>query len=383
MVLLRAQPANVQYKSKEKTMKSPKEKILSMMLEENIDGLLLVRRDSFSWFTGGSYNHVLQTTEAGIAYLYVTKHSIKCITTNNEKARLEAEEILNKEIEIVACPWYEDLNSFTASFFKENVGSDDGRFGTVNVFKKIQQMRASLSEDEVNYYYSLGKDTASLVEQVCLTCEPGMSENEIASMVASQCISKGINPVCLLVAADERIEQYKHPIPTENKLKRTLMIVIGAERHGLNISLTRFVHFGDIPQVQRDRINALANVHARMIFETKVSVPYKDILEKTISFYEQEGYGDDWRLHHQGGPTGYACREEIVTLKTEGIVLRNQPFAWNPSFIGIKSEETFLVRDNGIELLTRTDKWPTIECNINGNVYKMADILIRDKNAAK
>ncbi|KKI92777.1 hypothetical protein WQ54_07835 [Bacillus sp. SA1-12] len=364
-------------------MMSPKEKIHSLMQEENLDGLLLVRRDCFSWFTGGRYNHVLQTTEVGIAYLYVTKHSIKCITTMNEKPRLEAEEIFNKEIEIVACPWFEDLDTFTASFFEGRVGSDDGRAGTVNVFKQIQQVRASLSEDEMNSYYSLGQDTATLVEHVCLTCEPGMSENKIASLVASKCISKGINPVCLLVAADERIEQYKHPIPTENKLKQVLMIVIGAERHGLNVSLTRFVHFGEISQAKRDRINTLASIHAEMIAETRVGVPYKEILAKAISFYEREGYGYDWRLHHQGGTTGYACREEIVTLKTEGNVIKNQAFAWNPSFVGIKSEETILVKENGIQLLTRTDNWPIIECNVNGKVYKMADILIRQKNATK
>lgn len=357
-----------------------KEKILSLMDEENLDGLLLARRDSFSWLTGGGYNHVLQTTELGIAYLYITKGSIRCITTINEKSRLESEELFHTGIEIVVTPWFEDLDTFTVKILSGRVGSDNGRVGTVNVFKQLQRLRATLSDEEINSYYSLGQETADIVEHICFTCEPGMSEKEIESLVASMCIKKGINPVCLLVATDERIDKYKHPIPTEKKLEKILMIVIGAERHGLNVSLTRFVQFEKVNQNRRDKINALARIHSQMIAETKVGVPYKEILKKTISFYEKEGYGQEWLYHHQGGPTGYSCREEIVTLQTEGKVMKNQAFAWNPSFIGIKSEETIIIKENGIQFLTRTDHWPTIECSVDGKIFKMADILIREKS---
>ncbi|WP_077302603.1 M24 family metallopeptidase [Virgibacillus pantothenticus] len=352
-------------------------KLLSLMEKENLDGILLARRDSFSWFTSGRYNHVLLSTEIGIAYLYITRKNIICITSEIEKDRLLEEELFQEDMDIVTCPWYKDLDTFASSFFKGKVGSDDGRAGTIHVLPQLKALRASLSEDEITHYYSFGQKSAEIVENVCRNCRPGMTEHEISGLVAKRCIAEGIEPVCLLVAADERIDRYKHPIPTQNKLKDVLMIVLGAQYRGLNISLTRFVQFGKMDKSKYDKVNSLANIHAQIIHSTVQGVPYKTIFENAISAYKMEGYEHDWKLHHQGGPTGYSCREEIISLDSEGIVLKNQAFAFNPSLKGIKSEDTFVVKEEGCLLLTRTASWPIITCVVEGKEYAMADVLIR------
>ena len=69
-------------------------------------------------------------------------------------------------------------------------------------------------------------------------------------------------------------------------------------------------------------------------------------------FYAEAGFPDEWKLHHQGGLTGYASREIIATPHTHQEIQLGQAFAWNPSVRGTKAEETFVLTESGPEVIT-------------------------------
>ena len=71
------------------------------------------------------------------------------------------------------------------------------------------------------------------------------------------------------------------------------------------------------------------------------------------------GWDGEWRNHHQGGAAGYAGREWIGTPESDERVVLPQGYAWNPTVQGAKSEDTHLVTDDGIEVLSGTGGWPT------------------------
>ena len=50
-----------------------------------------------------------------------------------------------------------------------------------------------------------------------------------------------------MVGSDERLERYRHPLPTDHKIDNTVMMVICAKGYGLIANLTRIVHFGHMP----------------------------------------------------------------------------------------------------------------------------------------
>ena len=52
-----------------------------------------------------------------------------------------------------------------------------------------------------------------------------------------------------------------------------------------------------------------------------------------------------------------------------------QVYAWNPSITGCKSEDTVLVTDSGVEVLTATDGWPMIRATAGGVEYERPAIL--------
>jgi Xaa-Pro dipeptidase len=78
--------------------------------------------------------------------------------------------------------------------------------------------------------------------------------------------------------------------------------------------------------------------------------------------YERQGFPEEWRKHHQGGLTGYSGREVFATPGDGTVLPDTCAVAWNPSVTGGgKSEDTVLVTQAGVEVLTRTPELPEIE----------------------
>ena len=153
------------------------------------------------------------------------------------------------------------------------------------------------------------------------------------------------------------------------------MLVLCARRHGLVASVTRMVHFGQVPGELREKMRAVATVDAAAVTATQPGVPANAIFATIQRTYAAVGYPDEWKHHHQGGPAGYEPREYVATPYTEQVVEAVQAFAWNPSVPGAKSEDTFLVTGEGQELLTFSPGWPQQEIEMGGQVISRPHVL--------
>jgi Xaa-Pro aminopeptidase len=79
------------------------------------------------------------------------------------------------------------------------------------------------------------------------------------------------------------------------------------------------------------------------------------------SAYAKFGHADDIYKHHQGGTCGYLSRETVATPLTNDVLDVGMAVAWNPSLAGAKLEDTFLIRENGLENLTSMAGWPSVK----------------------
>ena len=52
----------------------------------------------------------------------------------------------------------------------------------------------------------------------------------------------------------------------------------------------------------------------------KDGMSYQAYFRKAQELYAKEGCSKEWKMHHQGGPTGYGCREFTVTPETKGVI---------------------------------------------------------------
>jgi Xaa-Pro aminopeptidase len=75
--------------------------------------------------------------------------------------------------------------------------------------------------------------------------------------------------------------------------------------------------------------------------------------------YERFGYAGEIDKHHQGGPCSYLAREDLARPFNENRIERGMALAWNPSLVACKIEDTVLVTDNGLEILTVDLSWPS------------------------
>jgi hypothetical protein len=57
--------------------------------------------------------------------------------------------------------------------------------------------------------------------------------------------------------------------------------------------------------------------------------------------------------------------------------LENQPFAWNPSITGTKSEDTILATSQGPQVITAAQDWPMVSVEGEDGAWQRPDILVR------
>lgn len=352
-------------------------RLVELMDRERIDALAITNVGNFAWLTCGGANWVGTSSDVGAATAVVTRDAKYIVCNNIEAPRLANEEVGGLGFEFRTFPWHEDAAGRIISKIADGgaIGSDVPMEGARTV--SIDACRQSLTESEIERYKWLGANAGQCLSLACREIEPSMTEFEIAAVLDKHIYARGIVPTLTLVAVDERIGRYRHPIPTDQKLERVAMLVTGARKWGLIVSATRLVHFGPLSDDLRRRHDAVARVDAALIASTRPGARMGDIFGRGVAVYAEAGFADEWKLHHQGGPTGYRAREFRVTESTDAVVAVNQAFAWNPSITGTKCEDTIVATASGAVILSETADWPKVSIEIGGATIARPDILLR------
>jgi len=347
-----------------------------LLRRKGLDALLLRRVSSFAWITGGAAGYVTTNCEIGPSSILITPDAKYVITNTIEAPRLREEEKLEEKGFILRiAPWYESQDDVAYLTSGLRVGCDGPYPGTEDLSAAVSLLRRSLLPEEVERFKVLGWACGSALEKAARSVTPGLTEYEISSLVAQRAWVRGITPILILVAVDQRVFEFRHPLPTDMPLQRYAMLVLCGRQGGLIASCTRLVHFGPLPADLTRKQESVARVDATLIASTRPGVRVADIFNAAVQAYAAEGYPDEWALHHQGGCAGYEGRECKATLECAEVVHQGEAFAWNPSIKGTKSEDTIVVGSDENEIITATGAWPTIAVEINGRTILRPAIL--------
>ncbi len=361
-----------------------------LMRTLGLRALVLGRADSFAWITAGGDSRCASATDMGVASVVITSDRQFVLTSNIEAERID-EEVLahlgpSRMFHTIAHPWYDQSASAILRGLakigvlpEDHYGADFPLQGSEPVHPLLASLRIPFTSWEAQRYPGIGRGVSHAVERVCRQIRPQMTERAIAGAVASELMTSGYTPTVLLAGADERVYARRHPIPTDRPLDRYCMIVVCAHLGGLTVALTRSVHFGKpAAEIAAAHLSA-ARVSAAMIAATKPSASYQDVLAQAEAQYEAEGYPGEWHRHHQGGPIGYQDREFLVIPHAaQGTIQANTAVAWNPSVPGAKSEDTLLLRADGVDVVTAASEyWPMLRIATSEGIVIRPDILIR------
>lgn len=351
-------------------------RVRGLLDAHQLDAIALSRVANFAWLADGATSYVNTAATFGAASLVVTRDAQYMITNNIEAPRFATEEpVEGLGFRPLIGPWHAGNREADALLAGKAVGSDGGYPGSVDLTAEIAALRTPRTPTEIARFQALGKSCAAAMNAAIRQVRPGLTEMEIAGLLAAAAYSQGALPVVNLVGTDERIFRFRHPLPTGKKLERYAMLVLGGRRQGLIASITRLVHFGPLPDELRRKQQACAEVDATFISATRPGARLGDVFAAAQAAYAQTGYADEWQLHHQGGLAGYEGREIRVAPGEPHVVAEGEVYAWNPSITGAKSEDTILVGAATNEVLTAVSGWPMLKVDANGETWERPAIL--------
>lgn len=332
-----------------------------------VQGVLLAGHHNIAWLTGGRANRIDASRETGTARLLVAADGRRFVLANAiEMPRLLGEELGGLDYEPLDYPWTEDQDPSRAVRAAQSVlggaaalGADWPLPGTTSVEPALSRARSFLTDDDIARYRALGREAGMMLGNVCRTLAPGDAERDIARTIMDSAVALRARPIVTLVGSDERLRRYRHPVPTAAAWKHVVMVALCAERDGLIVSLSRIVAVGGPPDLDA-RTRATASVFGRLLEATRPGATAASLYGVAADGYAAAGFPGEELNHHQGGAIGYRAREWVAHPASQEAVQARQAFAWNPTVAGTKVEDTALVIDDRLEMLTTTPDWPLI-----------------------
>lgn len=359
-----------------------RERLVRLCHEASLAGVILATQANFTWLTGGRSNRIDGSRELGAGSLLVGVDGRVYILANAiEMPRLAGEELADFAFTPVEYPWADDhaapdtLVRLSRQLLGADarVGADWPLPGATVV--DVARARAPLTAAELDRYRQLGRDVAQAFERSCRALQPGLSEQEIARRASDGAASIGARAIVALVAADERLARFRHPVPTTVGWRRTVLVAQVAQRHGLSVSISRIVNAEPVDPDLAHRTRATCGVFGALLDATRPDATAAELFGAAAGAYARAGFPGEERKHHQGGAIGYRSREWVAHPSSKEHVRAPQAFAWNPSITGTKVEDTALVTEDGIEMITSTGEWPSVPMTVRGRTLSAPDVL--------
>jgi antitoxin VapB len=344
------------------------------MSERQIDVMHLQTIANIAWITAGGSLYINEGTDIAASSIVVTPDHAYVLTDTIESPRLRAEEHLEDlGFEFAIEPWYARgawLSQFSTG---KRIGNDAGAGADMELV--LCDLRTHLQDEEVARMRDVGALATHAVDTAIRAVRPGMTEYEAAGHIAAAARAAGGTAIVNLVASDERIAQFRHPLPTNKPIERYAMLVLCMRRQGLIAAVTRLIHFGALPSELREKALAVAQVDARVILGTQAGKTMGEMFALARQSYGDVGFPDAIEQHHQGGSIGYKPREILMQPDNPTSIDIHQAFAWNPSVRGVKSEDTILLGPDGPEVITTTPGWPTWDITVGDQTLARPAIL--------
>jgi Xaa-Pro aminopeptidase len=341
-------------------------RLLREALQQLGGGAIRLRgADWFAWATAGGDCSVLLASDCGVAELLVTQDEACVLTDEVEAERIRQEEVPAGFTYHIA-PWAEPelhdtyvLNAAANGGDPGPVLSDRPRHDEQPLPHGLRLRRMVLTPGEQERYRVLGREAAEAMSEVLRAARPDWSEYRLAGAGAEALLRRGIQPAQVLAAGSRRLHLFRHPTPTFEPIGDHAMLVFSARRHGLYANLTRFVSFRPLTDDERNEQQDMLQVEATALDAVRPGQSLAAVYHALEAAYRHVNRPDAIRSYHQGGITGYAARELNASPVSATGLEAGMAFAFNPSFDGLKIEDTFLLGPAGLENLTIDPSWPT------------------------
>ena len=349
----------------------------ALLQELGCEGLLLLEPDNFAWLTAGATVRGVLDPEAAPA-VYCNGDQCWVLAANSDSQRLFDEELDGLGFQLKEWPWHWGREQLLADLCQNRkVACDRPRDGLAPAGDAVAKLRRRTTPYEQACHRALGQTLGHALEATCRTLEPRATERETAGHVSHRLLHRGVMPLHVGVAADGRSRAYRTYGFTPAPVERYAVLTATGRKYGLTATAGRTVCFGEPPDNLRQDHNAVCRVSASYLASTWPDAVPREVLLAGRRIYLISGYEHEWLLSPQGHLTGRAAVELPLTPQTEELFEPGWVVTWNVTAGAAASCDTFLVTDQGPQLLTPTEVWPLKRIRIQGAEFIRPDVLVR------
>ncbi len=260
----------------------------------DLSGILLTQQYNIYWLTAGGNNHVLWDDQYGIIGILITNDRAIVLAENGDIWRVRDEEFFNYPFEYIKYEWYASNHAAEAKKIAGN-----GRFGTdsfnpgfddqVDINPLLSPYRSVFQPYEAERYLKHGRFIARVITDVCMSSKPGMRENEIAAMFASESIKNNYTIFVQLLGSDERSLKYRHQVVTDKRMEKHYSFCGVARYQGFTYPVNRVVSFGEPDKKLQENNRKIETVYALLNKNAKIGTNLSEIYKKLPDIYETAG----------------------------------------------------------------------------------------------
>jgi Xaa-Pro aminopeptidase len=344
-----------------------RDRLHALLDREGLDAIVMRAPHDVAWWSCGGRGHIAVGDPVAPAAIVVTRDSETVLTTATDAARMHDEELSalvgdgpGAGARLVVVPWELPVEAHLPT--GDRVADDVPRYGTLDGRGLLEEARRSLTAEEAQRYRELCHDAAIAVTDATKELMAGLTEYAAAGVLSIALLDREIEPVVLAVAGASRVGRYRQPLPTIARLGPLAMLGVCGRRHGLHANLTRFVSFGPLDAELADAQIRLLQVEAAYFDALWPGQVVGETFRAGAATYRGVGFDpEEWHNDNQGGPCGYLRHDHLATAEDHSPVVVGQAFAWSPSVPSLRCEDTVLLTDAGLEVLTVDPRWPTVE----------------------
>lgn len=213
-----------------------------LMKTKGLDAFVLRRNPNLAWAIAGRA-HVPTTIDMACFDLIITQDDATAITNVVEAPRLIAEE-LPTEISVKTIKWFEGRDPLLPTGAK--VGCDQPGADRIDLGVEVEMIRASLIESDLARFKEICVDAAVALGNAMKQAESTDREIDVAGLITHSLWQADLEIAFLGVAGEERVNKFRHPLPTDAVVGNRVSASICAKRKGLIASVTRIVTFGSV-----------------------------------------------------------------------------------------------------------------------------------------
>ncbi|MBO0603149.1 aminopeptidase P family protein [Sporosarcina sp. E16_3] len=344
-------------------------KLRGMFDELGIDGILItdaMNRRYLTDFTGSAGTVVVTKADA---YLLVDFRYVS-------QANAQVTNFTVKEIDRAII--YEEISTLAESFGIKKLGFEQQhqsyfyysqllksiKADLVPVSNVVEELRMIKNESEIAILKKAAEISDAAFAHIVTFIRPGRTEIEIANELEFHMRKLGATSSSfdIIVASGIR-SALPHGVASDKVVEKGDMITLdfGAYYLGYCSDMTRTIAVGE-PNPKLKEIHAI--VHDALenaLSGIKAGMTGKEADALTRNLISDKGYGDYYG-HGMGHGIGLYIHEDIFMNPTceqhivEGMVLTVEPGIYIPGLGGVRIEDDIIVKKNGIEIITKSQK---------------------------